>query len=203
MISTSILYIKIIDKGLYEEIKAPLSYTVVTITNKKCTDIWNKPKYANKELKTKTGNTQWKNSEDKHKILITYKDKTQEFYIRTKNEINKLDLGNKIPSEEFKNINLIIECADCDLLNNDYQNIFDLATNEIVLNYNSETNENKINFSKASKNEIVKNTKNTSNEQNIEKYVIENIQQIKEKCNELGFKPNSEKFGKCILELTK
>lgn len=33
--------------------------------------------------------------------------------------------------------------------------------------------------------------------------VINNLDEAKLKCNELGFKYNSEKFGKCILELTK
>jgi hypothetical protein len=33
--------------------------------------------------------------------------------------------------------------------------------------------------------------------------VAKNLEEIKSKCKELGFKPQSEKFGKCILELTK
>ena len=33
--------------------------------------------------------------------------------------------------------------------------------------------------------------------------VINNLDEVKNKCLELGFKPNSEKFGKCVLELTK
>jgi tetratricopeptide (TPR) repeat protein len=33
--------------------------------------------------------------------------------------------------------------------------------------------------------------------------VINNLDEVKIKCNELGFKPNSEKFGKCVLELMK
>jgi hypothetical protein len=193
------LYIKIIDEDLYEEIKAPLSYTVVTVTNKKCTDIWIKPKYANKELKTKTGNIQWKESEYSHKILVTYKNNTQDFYIRTKNKTNIIDLDKKIPNEEFTNLNIKIECEDCDLLNNEYKNIFNEASNAVILNYNPEKNENKLTFNKIQKNISVKNKNNIFEEK---KGVIENIQQIKEKCIELGFKPNSDKFGKCVLELT-
>ena len=33
--------------------------------------------------------------------------------------------------------------------------------------------------------------------------VINDLDEVKNKCLELGFKPNSEKFGKCVLELTK
>ena len=32
--------------------------------------------------------------------------------------------------------------------------------------------------------------------------VINNVDEEKLKCNKLGFKPNSEKFGKYVLELT-
>lgn len=33
--------------------------------------------------------------------------------------------------------------------------------------------------------------------------LISNLEEIKTKCQELGFKPKSDKFGKCVLELTK
>ena len=33
--------------------------------------------------------------------------------------------------------------------------------------------------------------------------VVNNLEEIKSKCKELGFKPKSDKFGKCVLELTK
>jgi hypothetical protein len=176
------------NKILYEEYKAPIVDRVRQTTYKLsgCIEKDKAVSGSDRTKKIKTGKTKWKDIEMMHKIKILGFDKEYQFVVDSKSS-NEIDLNN-VMIEKNINANIVIEiiCESCNLLGESEKKLYTGITDRVSININ----------------ELIKIEDNSIKNQKINQ-VINNIDDLKHKCTELGFKPNSEKFGKCILELTK
>lgn len=176
------------NKILYEEYKAPI-VNRIRQTSYKSSGCIEKEKAipgSDRTRKIKTGKSEWKDIEKTHKILILGFDKEYHFVIDSKLN-NEIDLNNAMLDSNI-NENTVIEviCETCNLLGESEKKLYVGITDRVSTNVN----------------ELLKIKDNAIKNQKMNQ-VINNIEDLKSKCIELGFKPNSEKFGKCILELTK
>lgn len=147
--------------------------------------------------KYKNGNIKWMDVNKSHKIKISLLDK--EYIFNTnENVTNEIDWTNIILKNNLeKNTEIKIECESCDLLNESEKKLYPTLKKFIFLNTEEFNKNKKIITNKYDTNEkdILYETKHES--------IIKNLDSIKEKCKEFGLKPNTDQFGKCILNLTK
>jgi hypothetical protein len=172
--------------------------------------------------KVKAGKSEWKDIQRSHKISISGFDKDYEFNIDA--NMKMVDLSSAILNSPLsKNTTLKITCLDCNLLGAEEQSRYPNIKTDIVLTHDfratklalSEAQKNRDADAEKLKLEQAKRDKEIANQAQIQKATsvsvpatsyespISNLEEIKAKCKELGFKPKSDKFGKCVLELTK
>jgi hypothetical protein len=226
------LTLKIENKALFDEYSAPnvknikqISYeahnltgtftpvgSIVWLFNPKlmndytfgCTENQKLGEEVDISQKYKNGKSKWMDVHKSHKIKISGLDK--EYIFNTnQNLTNEIDLTNFILNNNLKNNTEIkVECESCDLLNEKEKKLYPKLKKFVFLN-NEEFNKNK---------EIITNKYDTNEKTNIKKEkkllyekkhesIIKNLDSAKEKCKEFRLKPNTDKFGKCILNLTK
>ena len=226
------LKINIINKGIFEEYSAPIvekirqvSYeshnftgtftpvgSIVWLFNPKlmndytfgCTENQQLGEEVDTSQKYKNGNIKWMDVNKSHKIKISLLDK--EYIFNTnENVTNEIDWTNIILKNNLeKNTEIKIECESCDLLNESEKKLYPTLKKFVFLNTEEFNKHKKIITNKYDTNE----KKNITKEKDIlyetkHESIIKNLDSIKEKCEEFGLKPNTDQFGKCILNLTK
>jgi hypothetical protein len=178
--------------------------------------------------KVKTGKSEWMDvSRRSHKILISGFDKDYEFSVNADTSTKVIDLSSAILNTPLsKNTTLKVTCLDCDLLGTEEKNLYPNVKTDVALTHDfratklalsesqkiQESETKKAKFEQEKRNqEIAKKAQIQKTSSvlspvisiNSDESSISHLEEIKEKCKDLGFKPQSEKFGKCVLELTK
>jgi hypothetical protein len=204
-LDNSKLSITLIDKTLFEE------YDVFLENGNTRIDL---------AKKTKTGKSEWGYVKRPHKIIVLGFDKDYEFIVEPNNNEVKIDLEPIILNSQLpKNTNLTIRCEDCDLLSIKEQNLFPNIKTDFVLRHDFRLT--KLALIETQKNRAVEaekamRDKEIATKAQIQKIdvaltpavaatdesVISNLEEIKTQCAKL-FKPKTDKFGKCVLELSK
>jgi|GEM_PF-1928315 len=177
--------------------------------------------------KVQTGKSEWKDIQKDHKILITGFDKDYEFRVNADNSTKVIDLNTAILNTPLsKNITFKVTCLDCDLSDIDEKTLYPNVKNEVVLTHDFRATKLALSESKRIREEETQKAKfeqekrdreiakqaqiqktssvlSPANSINSDESSISHLEEIKAKCKDLGFKPQSDKFGKCVLELTK
>lgn len=217
-IENNLLHIKIKDNALFEQYSAPVinnivltkyeshpltgSFTpvgmLVWLTHPTemnaftfgCTERYVSDSDIDKSKKIKTGVFERRDVLDSHKMKITGFDNEIEFntnYFFDKG-IVKFDISKFVIESKIKKGGMVlkINCLDCDLQSADKAGINSLKTSiELVYDFSASTTslENNKSPSEIKINPIIEDAKNT--------------------CKKLGFSEKTEKFGNCILRVTR
>lgn len=229
MLNASELMVTSINKSLYEEYSAPLFADLNKIDHEASPifGIWLslftlgiypsvQPTYAKRLIfgcteiklgtphedffrKVKTGKTEWRDTKNSHRILISGFDKD---YERSSSFGQAAyDLSPYILRTDFTNSTTIkITCLDCDLLGQEEQALYKDAkkTVEITADFRA-IKANLIVETAKKKVEQVRRDKEDLQRRKESQGVP--LNEFKAQCQALGFKLGSKEYGNCVLEL--
>jgi hypothetical protein len=208
------LILTLVDKGVFEEYSAPK---------------YGNTRYGDETKKVMTGKSKWGDALKVHRFLISGFDKDYEFgfpshlYERlpASNQV-VIDLMSAIINTQLTSSTTInVTCLDCNLPGSEEQNIFKNAKASVELNSDfrrikpSLVEAQKVKFAdeerikleqvkrdkEKSKLSELRKTESLKAEQPLQSISI--IEKAKDDCAKMYYKPGTEKFGNCVLMLTK
>jgi hypothetical protein len=173
--------------------------------------------------KVKTGKTEWRDTNNRHKFLVSGFDRDYEFgsyqfelmeYGSTR--LFLIDLTKAILATNLTgSTNLKITCIDCDLLGPEEQKLYKDTKKTIELTYDFRSIKESLSIKKAiqdktekenirirairEKEIAIQEQKDNLNAQKERNGAP--ISRFKEQCMQLGFKVGTQDFGNCVLEL--
>ena len=151
--------------------------------------------------KVKTGKSEWRDTHNAHKILISGFDKDYEFITSTNPDPEEYDLSPYILNTDLtKNTTIKITCLDCDLLGQEEQALYKDAkkTVEITADFR-EIKATLLAEEKTKRIEQVRHEKEDLQRRKETQGVP--LNEFKAQCQALGFKVGSDDYGNCVLEL--
>ena len=162
--------------------------------------------------KVKTGKTEWRDSKNSHRILISGFDKDYELTTSTNPDTEEYDLSPYILNTDFTKATTIkITCLDCDLLGPEEQNIYKdvKKTVEITADFRgikatlvAEEKTRKIEQDQRDKEAIIQRVIDAKEAlQRRKETQGVPLNEFKAQCQALGFKVGSADYGNCVLEL--